>query len=125
MLPFGIDVVLVCPGFVRTAMLSDSLHDERQRLFEALPEDVKRAYGEQFAQETRRKLELAMKDSYSTEEAVDQLFYAVSARWPRAYVFVGWKTRLVVLLFAVLPTFLLDWLMHRELGGAVAWKRRP
>ncbi len=107
--PFGIDVVLVEPGAIRTNFAGRSLVDA------GAYGDARSPYAAAYA----RYVELVRRTDAGApgpEVIARALHRAATARRPRARYVAPFVNRLVLLMLALLPTRLVDWSMRQIVG---------
>jgi NAD(P)-dependent dehydrogenase (short-subunit alcohol dehydrogenase family) len=109
--PWGIHVVLVSPGSIRTAAESKLLADSEAVLDSFSPEGKER-YATSYRSFVRSFLALEAK-GVGPEVVASTIYRALTARVPKRHYPVGPKSRLLPLLFTTLPACLADALRLR------------
>jgi NAD(P)-dependent dehydrogenase (short-subunit alcohol dehydrogenase family) len=109
--PWGIHVVLVSPGSIRTAAEAKLVKDSEAAL-NAFSAEGRSRYGASYRAFVRAMLDLE-KRGVGPEVVADTVFRALTARVPRRRYAVGPKSRLLPLLFTTLPASAADALRMR------------
>ena len=107
--PFGIQVVLVEPGAIRTNFSSRSLKEAEAYHVESSP------YAPALAA-FRKMLDQVDRTSPGPLVVARAIQRAVEARRPRARYVAPFVGRLMLLTAAILPTWLIDWMFSRVMG---------
>ncbi|CAM5168836.1 unnamed protein product [Eretmochelys imbricata] len=110
MLPFGVKVCVIEPGYFRTAITNPQLINENfTRLWERLPEETKASYGENYLKTFISATHDMQKSCGSDLSIVTSCMeHALTARHPRTRYSAGWDAKLVFLPLSYLPTWFAD-----------------
>ncbi|KAB5577251.1 hypothetical protein PHYPO_G00207760 [Pangasianodon hypophthalmus] len=111
MIPFGVKVVCIEPGFFKTSMSNTSvLQDSFQKLWDRLPQDVRDDYGSDYIDQVKVKLseEMEKKVDGDLMKAVSCMAHAVSAVHPRTRYSAGWDAKFFWLPLSYMPSFISD-----------------
>ncbi|EMP29375.1 Retinol dehydrogenase 16 [Chelonia mydas] len=110
MLPFGVKVCVIEPGYFRTTITNPQLINENfTRLWERLPEETKASYGESYLKSLIRATHDMQKSCSSDLSIVTSCMeHALTARHPRPRYSAGWDAKLVFLPLSYLPTWFAD-----------------
>ncbi|XP_039370506.1 retinol dehydrogenase 16-like [Mauremys reevesii] len=113
MLPFGVKVCVIEPGYFSTAVTNPQLIIENfTRLWERLPEETKASYGESYLKafiEATRDLPKSCNSDLSVVTGC--LEHALTARHPRTRYSAGWDAKLFFLPLSYLPTWFADFVL--------------
>lgn len=109
--PWGVKVVLVEPGSIRTAAVEKTLPAEPAKALAGFGPGAERLYGDAYASMTSRALAREQAGDHPRVVA-DTIARAVTARRPRAYYLTGKDARLLATV-AKLPPAVLDRLRRR------------
>ncbi|XP_067385790.1 retinol dehydrogenase 16-like [Emydura macquarii macquarii] len=110
MLPFGVKVCMVEPGYFLTAVTNPQLITENfTHLWERLPEETKASYGESYLQSfIKATYEMQKSCSPNLSLVTDCMEHALTARHPRTRYSAGWDAKLVFIPLSYLPTAFAD-----------------
>ncbi|XP_070813944.1 retinol dehydrogenase 7-like [Chaetodon trifascialis] len=117
MLPFGVKVLCIEPGFFKTAVTdADLLCKNVKLLWERLPQEVKDDYGPEYLQ---RALDVVSGKVTKMSDAdlmkvVSCMEHAVSAVRPRTRYSPGWDAKFFWLPLSYMPTCVSDYIMAKE-----------
>nr|XP_042119096.1 17-beta-hydroxysteroid dehydrogenase type 6 [Peromyscus maniculatus bairdii]XP_042119097.1 17-beta-hydroxysteroid dehydrogenase type 6 [Peromyscus maniculatus bairdii]XP_042119098.1 17-beta-hydroxysteroid dehydrogenase type 6 [Peromyscus maniculatus bairdii]XP_042119099.1 17-beta-hydroxysteroid dehydrogenase type 6 [Peromyscus maniculatus bairdii]XP_042119100.1 17-beta-hydroxysteroid dehydrogenase type 6 [Peromyscus maniculatus bairdii]XP_042119101.1 17-beta-hydroxysteroid dehydrogenase typ len=119
---FGVKVSIIEPGSFRTRMTDADLIVERsKKVWEAAPEHVKEAYGQQFfdhfCSNAKRNFE---KCSADLSPVTDCMEHALTSRHPRTRYPAGWDAQFIFIPLAYLPTPLKDYIFRARCKPAQA-----
>lgn len=112
--PWGVKVVLVEPGSIRTPTIDKTLPEDTAKVLAGYGPDAERLYGDAYAAMAARfrRRERAGDDP---EVVADTIAHAVASRRPRAYYLTGKDSRALAIV-AKLPPALLDRVKRRLFG---------
>ncbi|MCJ8732743.1 hypothetical protein PDJAM_G00214810 [Pangasius djambal] len=111
MIPFGVKVLCIEPGFFKTNMSNTSLfQDSFQKLWDRLPQDVRDDYGSDYIDQVKVKMlkEIGKKLDGDLMKAVSCMAHAVSAVHPRTRYSAGWDAKFFWLPLSYMPSFISD-----------------
>ena len=108
--PFGVDVVLIEPGFAKTP-INDIAHTALRKGYDQLPVDEQAVYGEEFVRNSVSAFDEVMQRAQEPQKVVDCMIHAVDAISPRTRYVVGPDARALCFL-NLLPTWVGDWFSH-------------
>ncbi|MCI4378631.1 hypothetical protein PGIGA_G00218040 [Pangasianodon gigas] len=111
MIPFGVKVVCIEPGFFKTSMSNTSLfQDSFQKLWDRLPQDVRDDYGSDYIDQVKVKMSEEMEKKLDGDlmKAVSCMAHAVSAVHPRTRYSAGWDAKFFWLPLSYMPSFISD-----------------
>uniref|UniRef100_UPI00398E65CA dehydrogenase/reductase SDR family member 9-like n=1 Tax=Pristiophorus japonicus TaxID=55135 RepID=UPI00398E65CA len=114
---FGINISCIEPGIFETKLTDCSLQrQEKQRLWDNLPPDVKKQYGEDFLIQSDTKQEKLVKKLSSTDLSlvVWCMEHALTAKYPRTRYSAGIDAKLLWIPMTYLPTFAADYLLAKD-----------
>ncbi|XP_077185215.1 retinol dehydrogenase 16-like isoform X2 [Paroedura picta] len=107
---FGLKVSLIEPGFFKTAVTDVKIvTDNARSLWERLPDETKRAYGESFLEascEIASQMQAHCNPKLSL--VTDCMEHALTAVHPRTRYSAGWDAKLLFIPLSYLPTWVLD-----------------
>nr|XP_056705279.1 retinol dehydrogenase 16-like [Euleptes europaea] len=108
---FGMKVSMVEPGFFKTAMTDgNTLADSFKRSWDQLPDEVKRAYGEPFLQESLKLIaKVTGICSPSLSLVTNCIEHALTAVHPRTRYSAGWDAKLYYIPLSYMPTWVQDY----------------
>ncbi|XP_075447564.1 retinol dehydrogenase 7-like [Ascaphus truei] len=112
---FGVKVSIIEPGVFRTAMaVSESHKKYLKRLWENLPAEVKKDYGEQYYQNWVQNLDNVVETANSKlYKVTDCMEHALIAVYPWTRYSAGWDCKLFYIPVSYLPTILSDYVLCR------------
>ncbi|MBI4469674.1 MAG: SDR family NAD(P)-dependent oxidoreductase [Acidobacteria bacterium] len=108
--PFGIEVVMIEPGFIRTEFL-----DVAQRLAEPVLDDPASPYA-RFMRDQHERLQHMLKYGASAAKVSDAIIKALTASRPKARYAVPAHARFFLVLRWALSDRALDWIVFRQMG---------
>ncbi|XP_075447569.1 retinol dehydrogenase 7-like [Ascaphus truei] len=113
---FGVKVSIIEPGAFRTPITALEPHKQNlKRLWENLPAEVKKDYGEQYYQNWARNLYNFMESTSSKlYEVTDCMEHALIAVYPWTRYSPGWDSKLFYIPVSYLPTILSDYVICRS-----------
>lgn len=103
--PWGIQVVSIQPGVIRTDFGASALQ-RADALLPRLPDQIHKLYGETIASERKRATQ--SRQGIPPETVAEVILKAAQARHPRTRYLVGRDARLIAFLRAILPDTLVD-----------------
>jgi NAD(P)-dependent dehydrogenase (short-subunit alcohol dehydrogenase family) len=107
-LPFGIDVITVCPGITRTPFLAKGAQQMR-RAWDSAPEGVRDEYGEEYANWWAQTVQFGIDWlAHDPHDSVECLVDATSSAWPKTRYFSGLDARIIARPAVHLPDFAWD-----------------
>ncbi|NP_001090337.1 retinol dehydrogenase 9 precursor [Xenopus laevis] len=115
---FGVKVSIIEPGAFRTQMSqAENLKMSLTKLWEALPQEIKESYGEQYIQQQCHGLDkLVEYASPNLTEVTDCMEHALTAVFPWTRYSPGWDSKLYFIPLSYLPTAISDYvLLHSTL----------
>ncbi|XP_052609750.1 17-beta-hydroxysteroid dehydrogenase type 6-like [Peromyscus californicus insignis] len=119
---FGVKVSIIEPGSFKTVMTNADLILERsKKVWEAVPEHVKEAYGQQFFDDfcsnSTQKFGMCSAD---LSPVTDCMEHALTSRHPRTRYSVGWDAQLIFIPLSYLPRSLTDYIFRSRCKPAQA-----
>ncbi|NWU93717.1 RDH2 dehydrogenase, partial [Upupa epops] len=107
---FGVKVILIEPGYFRTAITSHQTLEQRFRsLWERLPEELKALYGDNYLEDLLLELGKMQRRYHSDLSLVtDCMEHALTCRYPRTRYSAGWDAKLIYIPLSYLPSALTD-----------------
>ncbi|XP_059822366.1 dehydrogenase/reductase SDR family member 9-like [Hypanus sabinus] len=114
---FGIKVACIEPGTFETRMTNCEVHrHEKKCLWDDLPPDVKKEYGEDYLIQSGVRREKLVKLLSSTDLSVVVwcMEHAVTAKYPRTRYSAGIDAKLLWIPLSYLPTFIADYLLTMD-----------
>uniref|UniRef100_A0A8C8RPG5 Retinol dehydrogenase 16 n=1 Tax=Pelusios castaneus TaxID=367368 RepID=A0A8C8RPG5_9SAUR len=113
MLPFGVKVCMIEPGYFRTTITNPQLIAENiTRKWEQLPEETKASYGENYFQTyIKATYDLPKSCSSNLSLVTDCMEHGLTAHHPRTRYSAGWDAKLVFIPLSYLPTALADFVL--------------
>ncbi|XP_075447572.1 retinol dehydrogenase 7-like [Ascaphus truei] len=113
---FGVKVSIIEPGAFRTLITALEPHKQHlKRLWENLPAEVKKDYGEQYYQNWARNLYNFMESTSSKlYEVTDCMEHALIAVYPWTRYSPAWDSKLFYIPVSYLPTILSDYVLCRS-----------
>jgi NAD(P)-dependent dehydrogenase (short-subunit alcohol dehydrogenase family) len=114
MAPFGVHVVAIAPGAIRTPLLAKAV-DQFDRVADALPAEMRPLY-ESRLRAFNRTAKLADRLATSPEKASLTILRAVRARVPRAHYLIGQDAGFLAFLKRNLPHRWMDRALLLMLG---------
>ncbi|XP_068602201.1 dehydrogenase/reductase SDR family member 9 [Brachionichthys hirsutus] len=111
MLPYGVKVACVEPGFFKTNVTDfDATKSNLTKLWDRLPQDVKGAYGEDyldtFLKHLNRQMQLLTDGDLM--KVIDCMEHAIGAVHPRTRYSAGWDAKFLWLPLSYMPTWIFD-----------------
>jgi len=114
--PFGVDVVLIEPGGVKTPIWGKSTGTAEAMLDDGPPE-VRQLYGELIEGVRTRTQKIARETGSDPSEVAEAIGTALTADRPRTRYLVGRDAKLRARMAKVLPDRVMDRMILRALGG--------
>ncbi|XP_075447579.1 retinol dehydrogenase 7-like [Ascaphus truei] len=113
---FGVKVSIIEPGAFSTPMAVSEPHKQNlNRLWENLPAEVKKDYGEQYYQNWVQNLgDLLATGSSKLYKVTDCMEHALIAVYPWTRYSAGWDSKLFYIPVSYLPTILSDYVLCRS-----------
>ncbi|XP_065510543.1 retinol dehydrogenase 5 [Caloenas nicobarica] len=108
---FGVKVSIVEPGFFKTAVTNlESIEGSLRQLWERLPPETRRSYGEEFFQQYLKVQRLIMNFICDGDlsKVTSCMEHALGAQHPRTRYSAGWDAKLLWLPASYLPACLVD-----------------
>ncbi|XP_053560938.1 retinol dehydrogenase 5 [Bombina bombina] len=108
---FGVKVCIIEPGFFKTAVTDlDSIERSLQKLWDQMPPETKRSYGETYFQQYLKVQRIIMNficdpDISKVPKCIE---HALQARYPRTRYSPGWDAKFVWLPASYMPAFIVD-----------------
>ncbi|XP_053311672.1 17-beta-hydroxysteroid dehydrogenase type 6-like [Spea bombifrons] len=117
MVPFGVKVSIIEPGFFKTRVTDgEILKDCLTKVWARLPEEVRRAYGENVYEIYCNTLDQSLpKCNTNLHLVTDCMEHALAAVYPKTRYSAGWDAKLFFLPLSYLPTAWVDALMRVNL----------
>lgn len=112
MLPFGVKVCCIEPGFFKTNVTNTAiLKDNLKMLWDRLPQQVKEDYGQHYYNTLISEMEMRFSQLTDANlmKVVSCMEHAISAVHPRYRYSPGWDAKFVWLPLSYMPTLLTDW----------------
>jgi NAD(P)-dependent dehydrogenase (short-subunit alcohol dehydrogenase family) len=113
--PFGVDVILVEPGGVKTPIWSKSTQTADEML-EDVPADVRQLYGKLIEAVRTRTQQIARETGSDPSEVAAAIGTALTAGRPKTRYLVGGDAKLRARMAKVLPDRVMDRMILRALG---------
>ncbi|XP_066544006.1 dehydrogenase/reductase SDR family member 9 [Amia ocellicauda] len=117
MLPFGVKVLCIEPGFFKTSVTDiDLLKNCVDKLWEKIPQETKDEYGIDY----RHKVSVLMKEKFShlpdsdLMKVVSCMEHAIAAVHPRTRYSPGWDAKFFWLPLSYMPTVISDYLLTKD-----------
>ncbi|XP_075447568.1 retinol dehydrogenase 7-like [Ascaphus truei] len=113
---FGVKVSIIEPGAFRTPITALEPHKQNlKRLWENLPAEVKKDYGEQYYKNWAQNLDNLMGPANSKlYKVTDCMEHALIAVYPWTRYSAGWDCKLFYIPVSYLPTILSDYVICRS-----------
>ncbi|NXO05205.1 RDH16 dehydrogenase, partial [Rhinopomastus cyanomelas] len=107
---FGVKVILIEPGYFRTAITSsENLKNQFISMWERLPEELKLLYGDNFLKDILLELKKMQNSCNSNLSLVtDCMEHALTCCYPRTRYSAGWDAKLLYLPLSYLPSAFTD-----------------
>ncbi|XP_060108642.1 retinol dehydrogenase 16-like [Heteronotia binoei] len=107
---FGLKVSMVEPGFFKTAITNEKiLSDSCKSLWERLPDETKRAYGESFIEKFYEVISQMQTNCNPNLSLVTNCMeHALTAVHPRTRYSAGWDAKLLYIPLSYMPTWVQD-----------------
>ncbi|XP_056418446.1 retinol dehydrogenase 7-like [Hyla sarda] len=115
MLPFGVKVTIIEPGFFKTELTNPQLQKESiKRTWEQASEEVKESYGAEFFMKSYGYMD-SVESFCSTKLslATDCMEHALTAVHPWTRYSAGWDTKLILIPLSYMPTVITDYLLTK------------
>jgi NAD(P)-dependent dehydrogenase (short-subunit alcohol dehydrogenase family) len=113
--PFGVDVILIEPGGVKTPIWTKSTQTADEML-EDVPAEVRRLYGKLIEAVRTRTQKIARETGCDPREVAEAIGTALTANRPRTRYLVGRDAKLRARMAKVLPDRVMDRMIVRALG---------
>ncbi|XP_023671792.1 dehydrogenase/reductase SDR family member 9 [Paramormyrops kingsleyae] len=117
MVPFGVKVLCIEPGFFRTSVTDiDILRDCAKKLWTKLPQEIKDEYGSNYLD----KVETMLKEKFmkmpdgDLMKVVSCMEHALSAVHPRTRYSPGWDAKFFWIPLSYMPTCIADYLLLKD-----------
>ncbi|XP_032879554.1 dehydrogenase/reductase SDR family member 9 [Amblyraja radiata] len=114
---FGIKVACIEPGSFETSMTNFDVHrHSKQCVWDSLPADVRKQYGEDYFLQSciRREKLMRILSSRDLSQVVWCMEHALTAKYPRTRYSAGIDAKLVWIPMTYLPTFITDYLLSTD-----------
>jgi len=121
MIAFGVDVVVIEPTFMNTAMVTHGFA-YIDKLWSELGSETKDIYGSQYYQNSVAVGKQVSKTVEPLAKVVSVYVQSVTLKHPKSRYRVGRGTTIIPILFAILPTRIIDWILAKPISS-VAYKR--
>ena len=112
---FGISCPILEPGVYKTPLVSAKTYfPYSRRAFDALPEEAKQAYGENYLKDINESFyqTLEAKANPRIEDVVDAYYHAITSKFPKLRYAVGWDANLLYVPSSFFPTWIQDILIR-------------
>ncbi|XP_069826527.1 retinol dehydrogenase 7-like [Dendropsophus ebraccatus] len=113
MLPFGVKVSIIEPGFFKTELTNPDLQKQSIKLtWEQTSEEVKRSYGAEYYRTSYGYMD-SVESFCSTNLslATDCMEHALTAVYPWTRYSAGWDSKFILIPLSYLPTVITDYLL--------------
>ncbi|KAM4797472.1 17-beta-hydroxysteroid dehydrogenase type 6-like [Rhinophrynus dorsalis] len=114
MVPFGVKVCLVEPGFFKTQVADAKLQLETlNKIWAGLPETIRQSYGQQYYEKYCKAVDIGLsKTSTKLHLVTDCMEHALTAVYPQTRYSAGWDAKLLFIPLSYLPTVVSDFLLN-------------
>ncbi|XP_073469955.1 retinol dehydrogenase 16-like [Aquarana catesbeiana] len=115
MVPFGVNVSIIEPGYFRTE-ISDSkrLLENIKNKWEKLPDEIRKSYGQAFFEKHCEAMAKGLsKTSKKIHLVTECMENALTAVYPKTRYSAGWDAKLIFLPLSYCPTMLGDFILSR------------
>lgn len=115
MVPFGVNVSIIEPGYFRTE-ISDSkrLLENIKNKWEKLPDEIQKSYGQAFFEKHCEAMAKGLsKTSKKIHLVTECMENALTAVYPKTRYSAGWDAKLIFLPLSYCPTMLGDFILSR------------
>ncbi|XP_030642871.1 retinol dehydrogenase 1 [Chanos chanos] len=112
---FGVKVSIIEPGFFKTQVTDLGLIEaDLQRLWDRLPVEVRRSYGEEYLMEYMKAQAFSMGILCSKDisKVTACMRHALSSRYPRTRYGAGWDAKLLWIPLSYMPSFVADFIIR-------------
>ncbi|KAG8541429.1 hypothetical protein GDO81_029082 [Engystomops pustulosus] len=113
MLPFGVKVSIIEPGFFKTGLTNTQSQKQNvKRIWEKAPEEVRESYGAEYFRKCYDYVD--MTESVCSNKlslVTDCMEHALTAVHPWTRYSAGWDTKFILIPLSYMPTFFTDFLL--------------
>ncbi|XP_069086987.1 retinol dehydrogenase 16-like [Pleurodeles waltl] len=111
--PFGVKVVMIEPGFFKTAVTDCQIHQNNlTQAWEQASPEVKQSYGKQYFDDAYKKIKITTAISNTNLSLVtDCMEHGLTALRPRTRYSAGWDAKLIFLPLSYMPSVVTDTLL--------------